>query len=724
MGLLARDFGPAYAEQDRAARLFLYRGDMAREWKSYGPNAERFAKAFTDGINAYVKEVQAAERPLPPEFKIARTEPDYWSAEDVVRIRSHGLSGNVEDEVQRAGVICAAGLEADAYRSKLEPAWTPQVPAGLDPCSVPSDVLKDYSLGTRGVTFRAPEKSAVGGEAEPALAFNSQDVNAIGSNNWVISGTRTVTGRPILANDPHRAYSAPSLRYIVHLNAPGLSAIGAGEPSLPGISIGHNGTIAFGLTIFSIDQEDLYGYELNMPGDRYRYKGRFEPFRTVTETIAVKGGKTRRVTLRFTRHGPVLKLDPKAGRAWALRTVWLEPGTAAYFGSSDYMTAQNWDQFLAAMDRWGTPSENQVYADTKGNIGWVAAGITPRRTEYDGLLPVMGDGRYEWQGFLKRSDLPNVFNPAQGWFATANQMNLPADYPINQRRVGFEWADPSRHARISEVLSADRDVTLAESMALQNDTTSPIQRRFVALVRGLRLDAGSSPAQKAALQLVQGWDARVERESRAATVAEIWLGRHLPKVATAALYGKDADVIGKPSTRALLDALERPDRRFGPDPAARRDQILRESLEKTVADIISLLGPEPAEWRYGRLHHANFVHALAPLAHPRDRPQFAVGPLSVEGASSSPRAASFNEDFRLASGASFRMVLDVGNWDASQAINTPGQSGDPWSPHYRDLAPLWAHGRYFPLLYSRPAVAAATAKRLVLRPAALGKAAR
>ena len=721
LGLLARDFGPRYVEQDRASRLFLYRGDMASEWQAYGPNAASYALSFTAGINAYVKAVRSGAQPLPPEFRIAGTAPDLWSPEDVVRIRSHGIIGNVENEVQRARTVCASGLAADVYRSKLEPAWTTSVPAGLDPCSVPSDVLKDYTLGTRGVNFDGPAESAGRLDADHDLAAEShQDVNSVGSNNWVISGKRTATGRPILASDPHRAYDVPSLRYMVHLNAPGLSVIGAGEPALPGISIGHNDTIGFGLTIFSIDQEDLYGYELDAAGKRYRYAGRFEPIRDVTETIEVRGEAPRTVTLRFTRHGPILKMDSRAGRAWALRSVWLEPGTAAYFGSSTYMTARTSSEFVAAMDRWGAPGENQVFADTSGNIGWVPAGMTPRRRSYDGLMPVPGDGRYEWEGFLPRAELPMALNPAQGWLATANQMNLPPAFPIGKRRVAFEWADPSRYQRIAEVLAADDDVTLADAMALQNDSTSPIQRRFVELVRTVQPDDGASALENAALALVQGWNGRVERGSSAATVAEIWLNDYLPNATTVALFPHAASVIGRPSMRSVLEALEKPDHRLGADPVARRDQILRKSLGEAVARIVAALGENPADWHYGRLHKAHFVHPLTPLAAAPDRLQLDIGPLSVEGSWGSPLAASFNEKSELTVGASFRMVLDIGNWDASQAINTPGQSGDPLSPHYRDLAPLWAHGRYFPLVYSRAAVLAATTRRLVLRPASSG----
>ena len=233
--------------------------------------------------------------------------PDLWSPEDVVRIRSHGLTRNVASEVKRSLVACATGLEADRLRVKLEPAWTTKIPDGLDPCSVPKGVLTAYDLATRPVAFVAPgQKAAFVHDPDTFLAQADQQRDTIGSNNWVVAASRTATGRPILANDPHREHSVPSLRYIVGLNAPGLSVIGAGEPALPGISIGHNGTIAFGLTIFNVDQEDLYVYELN-PADmnQYRYRDGWETMRVVHETEEVKGEAPRDFELKFTRHGPV-----------------------------------------------------------------------------------------------------------------------------------------------------------------------------------------------------------------------------------------------------------------------------------------------------------------------------------------------------------------------------------------------------------------------------------
>lgn len=719
LGLLAKDFGPAYAEQDKALRLFLYRGDMNAEWAAYGPKAKTYAEAFVAGINAYVADVNAGKRPLPIEFRIAGTKPDLWSAEDVVRVRSHGLTRNVASEVKRALVACAAGLDADRFRVKLEPEWTTKIPEGLDPCSVPKGVLEAYDLATRPVKFAAPkdQKAALAHDPDRFLAEADQQRDTIGSNNWVIAASRTATRRPILANDPHREHSVPSLRYIVGLNAPGISVIGAGEPALPGISIGHNDTIAFGLTIFNVDQEDLYVYELNPDNpNQYRYGTGWEDMKIVHEKEAVKGEADRDLELKFTRHGPVIFVDADKKHAFAVRSIWFEPGTSAYFGSSDYMTAKSWTSFLGAMRRWGAPSENQVYADTSGNIGWVAAGKTPRRTSFDGLMPVPGDGRYEWQGFLSLDELPKLYQPKQGFIATANQMNLPADYPVNERRVGFEWSDSARWQRIIEVLQANGKVTLADAMALQNDDTGMIARRLVALLRPLTSDDAKV---KKGLDLLKAWDARDAEDSAAAAVYEVWIANHLGPVLLKTTAPKAAELIAPEasSISAIVGYLEKPDAALGSDPAAERDRVLRDSLGAAVADVTDKLGSDASMWRWGRLHVAKFDHALMPLADKATAAQMQVGPLAFGGAANVPRAANYRRtDYHLTAGASFRMVLDVGNWDASRTINTPGQSGDPFSGHYRDLAPLWARGQYVPLLYSRGAVEAATAEAISLTP--------
>jgi penicillin amidase len=707
LGLLSKSLGPAYVDQDRAARLFLYRGDMDKEWGAYAPNSKEWVAAFVDGVNAYVAEVRSADKPLPLEFKLTDSLPDTWKAEDVLRIRSHALVSNITSEVARARVVCAAGLKADRLRRKIEPEGHNMViPAGLNPCDVPANVLKDYILATKQVDFNALAGTAQHADLSPerqlASAIDAQSME--GSNNWVIAPSHTATGRPILANDPHRQLGAPSLRYVVGLSAPGLDIIGAGEPALPGISIGHNDDIAFGITIFAIDQEDLYVYELKKSDpESYRYKSGWERIRVVREAIEVKGGAARQVELRFTRHGPVMAVDAANHRAFAMRTVWNEPGLSGYFGAARLLTAKTWDDFKAAGNAWGAPPLNIVYADTMGNIGWAAAGRVPIRKNWDGLMPVPGDGRYEWAGFHGKDVLPSRLNPVEGFFATANEMNLPAGFPNEQNRIAFEWTDRSRIDRINELLRAKTKMTLADSMAIQTDAVSTQSRHAVALLASLNSqDAEVSQA----LALLKAWNHEESTSSAAAAIYEVWATKHLGKATVARATPEAArKLVGDAHLEAVIGYLEHPDSELGADPAAVRDAILLESLKAALVELKQLLGPTMTSWAWGRLHHATFEPAIAVLADPQLRAQMSVGPLETPGSSSTPRAQAYRaSDFSVTSGASVRMVLDVGAWDNSVVMNTPGQSADPMSAHYRDLFPMWAEGSYVPLRFSRAAV--------------------
>ena len=756
LGQLAAVFGPNFVEQDRAARLFLYRGDMAKEWAVYGRNAQRIAARFAAGINAYIDLTGREPARLPFEFSHFGYRPEKWAAEDVVRIRSHGLTRNVASEMWRAAVACRADLAADEVRSSLSPPWQTQMPVGLNPCLAP-EALRVFGLATQGVSVSPSDvrRAQAGGaldplpEPTPKVAVLEDASNFQGSNAWVVGPARSATGRPILASDPHRLHSAPSLRYIVHLNAPGLNVIGGGEPALPGVSIGHNGTVAFGLTIFAIDQEDLYVYDTRSAGFgepaslEYRYQGRWEKLRVVKETVAVRGRPAQPVELLFTRHGPVTFVDSQRQRAYAVRTGWAEPGMAPYFGSIDYMRAKNFKDFQRAMAKWGAPAENQVYADTAGNIAWVTGGLAPKRPNWDGLLPVPGDGRFEWAGFWTGAELPWVLNPKQGWFATANEQNLhdPHDshnsqnpgnppYPWRERKLGFEWTPPWRFQRIAEVLRGQPKHSLEDAMRLQNDLLSVPARRLLALIKPLAF--GDAKAQQAQA-LLGGWDAQVRGDSAAAALYQVWWSRHLGAALRARLLTPAAAALIRHTDEVLLmQMLEGPQgtpsrasqpsqpsqtSRWGADAVAKRNAVLETSLSAAWADMQTLGGGDPGKWQWSRLHQGFFPHALASAADAATQARLNVGPVPKQGGGETVNMSGYDPaTFRQFAGASFRLVLDVGAWDNSRAVNAPGQSGDPASPHYRDLVPLWLKGEYFPLLYSREAVEAAVAQRIELVP--------
>ena len=538
--------------------------------------------------------------------------------------------------------------------------------------------------------------------AREQLQRAAAELDQLGSNNWAVAPDRTATGRPVLADDPHRAHAVPSLRYIAHLKAPGLDVIGAGEPALPGLSIGHNDRIAFGLTIFPIDQEDLYVYVKQRGG--YFYEGRSEPLTTIEEEIRLADGTAETVTLTFTRHGPVVHENDKF--LFAVRAAWLEPGMAPYFGSVEYMRATNWRTFVGALNRWGAPSENQVYADIEGNIGFKPAGLFPRRESWDGLMPVPGDGRYEWNGYFDMDVLPQEYNPERGFVSSANGINLPSDYDIERYPVGFEWSPPWRHARVIEALSSQPEHRLADSEALQRDYRSLFAAR---MLDRLRAQFPDPTTDSPALALLRPWDGELNAASNAAALFVVWLREHLHQAIAEWLVGSDdADLLLPLDRYTLLAFAERPDAR----------EILLNTLSAAWADTSQRLGDDPDGWRWGELHQIRMQHPLLKTSgNPDTRESFKLPAYPRGGSGNTTNATSMlRPGFEVTNGASFRMVLDVGNWDAATMTNAPGQSGDPRSPFYGDLLEGWATEKSFPLLYSKDKIAENARLRIELTP--------
>jgi penicillin amidase len=680
LGRLAASFGPDFVAQDRASRLLLYRGDMAAEWANYPPEARDWTAGFAAGINAFVADTRAGRQPLPVEFTATGSGPEIWAADDIVRIRSNALVSNLASEVARARALCGGDIRLEPLRRPLSPEHKINVPKGIDPCRIPPDVLADYMLGTAGVTFDGKQVLTLADAADP----ERRD----GSNNWVIAPGRSTTGRPILAGDPHRQHSVPSLRYISHLEAPGLNIAGAGEPALPGISFGHNDSVGWALTIFNTDQQDLV---VLLPGAKVT---------TIIETVPVAGGSERTVALEYGDDGPIIHTAAD-GTRFALRATWNRPGASAYFNASWAWRARNWTDFMAARDHWGAPALNLLFASQNGDIGWTAAGFAPDRAGGDGLLPVPAGAAYSWRGLLAPAVLPQSLNPEKGWIATANAQNLPAGYRFP---LGYEWADRSRISRIDEVIASKPKFSLIDAMDLQGDISSPMARRYVAALTGL---TSQDPPQAAAIRLLAGWDGHIGAESPAAALYEIWLRLHLPDAMVAALVAPAARAnFGNPTPEGIIDTLEGT---TGLLAAADRAPLLRATLGAAWRDAQARLGPDSTLWRWGTLHTADFAPALPIAGLETER---RVGPLPLGGDSSTVMAAAPRADFRLNAGASVRMVLDVGAWDNSVIMNTPGQSGDATSAHYRDLFPRWAAGQHIPFRWSHDAVDAA-AERVI-----------
>ncbi len=725
-GKLAEAFGRRFLEKDIAARLFLYRGDLEKEFRSYHPDGKKILTAFARGINAYIDLTRAQPDLLPLEFRLTKSKPGYWKPESSL-IRLFGLTRNVTREVALAQLVNLIGKEGAERLHVFEPPTRIEVPEGLDLKLIDDRVLERYNLARAGVTFRpedivgnvipAADRTMVAEHlSQPLEDGDDVDWGSFASNNWVISGKRTSTRGPILASDPHRAHTIPSLRYMVHLVAPGWNVIGAGEPSIPGVSLGHNDRIANGLTIFAYaDEEDLYVYDTN-PADpsQYLYLGKWENMKFVEEAFDVKGGDPARIRLKFTRHGPVIYEDTKNRKAYALRAVYLEhEGTAVYLGSLRINQARSWQEFLDAMRYHYTPSLNMVYADTGGNIGWMGGSLAPIRLNWNGLLPVPGDGRYEWSGYLDTGKLPTVYNPQEGFFATANQFNLPENYPYVDIS-GREWSDPYRYDRIAEVLGSGERLTVGDCLKLQLDELSLPARELVPLLSSLN---SPKPEVTSALRLLLGWDGVLSKDSAAAAIYELWVQRLHENVFNLYVPPAARAILGGGNRRTLVRLLYSPDGTFGTDPLAGRDAILLKSLEEATTALETKLGPDVGKWKWGSLHHIIYESMLSAAVDPDTRRRLDTASLPRGGDGFTPNNTGFRiSDYRQTGGASYRQVIDLGDFDNSLAINTPGQSGDPDSPHYKDLFPLWAEGKYFPLFFSRARIASVTEEVLTLQP--------
>jgi penicillin amidase len=688
-GETAEIFGDEAIEADRFARLLLYRGDMQAEWLSYSSDAEEIATAFTAGINACID--QCGDK-LPIEFQILGHRPQKWLPQDVLtRMSGITMCGNWQREVARARLIARVGVEQARLIAPTDPPRDFAPAPGLDLTAITPEIYQGYVAATRVLKF------------QPAASE---------SNNWVIDGSLSASGRPMLASDPHRAITLPSLRYLVHLHAPGWNVIGAGEPALPGVALGHNERIAWGMTIVGTDQTDLFVEEVHPDNPRhYKVGDRWEAMRVVQETIRVRGrDEPLPIELRFTRHGPVIYQDDGRRLAFALKWAGSEPGGAAYLGSLAVARATNRAEFLRALAAWKVPGQNMVYADVDGGIGWVAAALTPVRKSGDGLLPVPGTGgNFDWQGYLSVQDLPQSFNPASHWLATANHNILPSGYT---RQISYEWSAPYRFRRIREQLTAGQKFTLEDFQSIQHDSTSLPARELSEVLKSVRLPADLEPFG----QRLRDWDGTLAADSQAGPLYAVWFqelitgffGDRLPKDPV-----ERADLR---SVTVLLAHLRNPTEAwFGMNPAKGRDELVRTTLTAAVARTKKLLGDDPNRWRWGSLHQARLQHPLASLGGDYDR-AFSLDPVERPGDANTPHNTRHDDTFRQVHGASYRHVLDLADWDRGRATSTPGQSGQPGSPHYGDLLPLWARGEYFPLAYSRRKVEEVTRHKLWLRP--------
>ncbi|WP_158809669.1 penicillin acylase family protein [Beijerinckia sp. L45] len=683
LGQLAEAFGYGFVAQDRASRLFLFQGDMEAEWAAYHPGTKAICEDFCRGINAYLDLIDRGEAVLPDEFRTLDVTPQRWSAADIVRIRSNTLTANGISELQRCALRRDGRDAIDGLRAILRPS----PPAAEAPCDIAdcAALITLLELATAPVIITRARLAATEADievwADPKRFVAAGDPQSDagrpieGSNNWVLSGAKTASGAPLLANDPHRALQTPALRYAVHLCCPAFSIIGGGEPALPGISIGHNGAVAFGLTIFPADQEDVFTFNLEDAGTHPAIVEH-------VSSIAVRGGTPLECRTFAYGTSAVLRLDAMKRSGIALRTVWSEPGAAPYLGGLALTTVRRVADVRARLAEWRLPAVNYVTADVAGAIGWFVAGAIPQRRPGSGVVPERSVGD-PWSGFVANAHLPTRIDPACGYVMSANEFNLPDGWdPATP--LSYEWYENFRARRIHEVLGQAGDATVADSIALQHDIRSVAALDLLDRVRAC-LDPAAIAALPMPAKALLDWDGTIANDAPETRFFHHWLADVL-KPAMAILVDEPKDDSVEVLTEALvatLDAL----------PTPRRAEILTDTLHAAAEN--------PA--RHQPQRRALFRHAIQDDVRPGR--SFHAGAAWNGDDTTVHMGKSGRDPGFVELGASFRIVVDLADWDQSRWQNVPDQS-------------IGGEGAaaMVPLLYSRALVEAAVALAMILHP--------
>ncbi|HEX2025581.1 MAG TPA: penicillin acylase family protein [Actinomycetota bacterium] len=707
-GRLSELFSDLTVPMDRFIRTAGWNRAARRQADRWDERSVEMTKAFGDGIRAWLEVM-----PAPPvEYRVLDLEPAPLPDEDDAYLgaaaavfMAWGLSRNWDHELLRAEV--AERLGVDTMRMLFP---------DLD---TEAGVVEAGKEG--GFDRMALLRHAI-------LAPGGQ-----GSNNWVVDGARTRTGKPLLANDPHLAISVPSIWFEIHLTGPGIDVAGVALPFSPGVLIGHNDRIAWGFTNTEADVQDLYLERLNEDGTAAEYLGSWEPLTVHREEIRVRGrDEPEVVEVGETRHGPLLDsytigiAEPSVvqggiRRSYALRWVGAEHGIqpSTVFNLN---TAGSWEDFRAAVhDAWVCPGQNMVYADVDGNIGYQLTGLYPIRRQGDGTVPVPGwSDEYEWEGWIPFDDLPRAFNPEDGFVCTANNKMHDEGYPY---LLGRDFLPPFRARRIAQMIT-ERETHDRRSFAEMQVDTRLIPAADI--VPHLVAVEPRDDRQKAAIALLSEWDHDVGADSAAAALYELWC-HHLARRLLRPLLGEELFLhfYGRRQWtnafqyQVLPNLLAYPTARwFGRNGAEARDEAIVEALDGALDELSSRLGDDPDGWRWGALHRARFAGRLAILGGLEEL--FTAGEVELGGDEQTVLQGKFEPEWSYDAVVipSWRQILDPSDWDASVGTIPVGQSGHPTSAHFADLLPLWAAGEHHPMPFTRGAVDDAAESTLLLRPRA------
>jgi penicillin amidase len=677
---------------------------------------KRVAMAYAKGVNEFVE----THRDNPPfEFAVLAWQPSSWTLRDILAcglLLAWQLSTNWDNEILRADLIERLG---EKRARDLLPFFPPEasfiIPSQGRFCDIAASLL-------------GRQKNATG-------SLNS-DPSVLGSNNWVVDGSKSTTGMPLLANDPHLRIGVPSVWYEVHLVAPGFNVMGVSFPGFPTVLIGHNERIAWGFTNLPADVQDLYVEKFNPKNPRqYLYQDKWEDAEVAHEEFAVRG-KDEPVTKEvfITRHGPIIDsimlgmASPvvKKGlrETLALRWTGHDPylGVQSIQGLIKLDQARNWQEFRDALSFFAYPPQNIVYADFEGNIGYQANGAIPIRAKGQGLVPVPGwTGEYEWSGYIPFDELPSAFNPPAHFIATANNKIVDEDYPY---LITHDWLPPYRVRRIVQLLTAKEKLSSQDFMEMQADVYSVYARELVGFLTGLQPE---NQKQSEALDYLKTWDFRMDKDSVATSLFHVWYLKLVQNTLRERLgEGLYEHYFSRRLEHncfhilAMPKLLECPTAYWFGDGSnsnlEKRDKLVQASLQQAIEELTGTLGEGMAGWGWGRLHTATFRHPLG-IASPLDR-ILNAGPVEVGGDANTVNQGGF--DYSAGFGQviipSYRQIIDLGDLSKSVSMHSTGQSGQPGSEHYSDFVQPWAEVRYHPMLFDRETIEKEAKELLRLQP--------
>ena len=715
-GTLSEILGPSALESDRFIRTVGWHRTAAQELELFNETELGVLNAYAEGVNAYI-----GQRPgrLGLEFTVlgltgVNFDIEPWTPLNTLtyaKLMAWNLGGNRSAELTRALIAARVGTKA-LY-----------------------ELIPPYQDGYPTIVTNTVHEASLAAVPEEAFDLHSFGFGeGIGSNNWVISGERTESGKPILANDTHLGIQIPSIWYEVGLHCEPIgpecpfNVVGFSFASIPGVIIGHNDHIAWGVTNLGPDVQDMFIEKIN-PADpnQYEFKGLWQDMEIIREEITVAGQDDPEVVnVRITRHGPIINdviggVEEEWSYGWQpLAFSWtaLQPGTTL---RSMLMlnTASNWDEFRAALSYWDVPSQNFVYADVDGNIGYQAPGRIPIRAAGDGTMPVPGwTGAYDWVGYIPFDSLPRAFNPAEGYIVTANNAVISTEYPYF---ISADWAPGYRARRIIEMIELDESITVQDVMTMQGDNVVLYAQDILPFL--LQLPT-TDPKQAQALDHLRDWDLNAGRESIPAAIFESLRLHLIDRV-----FG---DELGEQLLRRSRSDLAVAVSRMLPDQETHwfddvttpelesRDEILLLALGDTIDELSEALGEDMAKWQWGELHTATFRNeSLGSSGVGIIEAIFNRGPVAVDGTGGAVNATSYSlsNPYSVVGLPSQRQIVDLEYFERSLTMHTTGQSGHPFHRHYDDMIDPWRNIQYHPMLWTRGQVEAAAAEtQLTLTP--------